>query len=99
MDGTTLGWRNLGRTNFHSSVSSDPDPLSSPSPFSTRAISVSGGTITSTATANLTSNVNRTTLDCSDGLFGGSNTNETTFNLTLKGKTMLIKANYMCHPS
>ena len=99
MDGGTLGWRNLERINLHTSVSSDLNPLSSPSPFRTRATSVSGGTITGIATANLTSNVNGTTLDCSDGLFGGSNTNVTTFNLTLKGKTMLMKANYICHPS
>lgn len=91
MNGSTLGWRNLGQTNFHSSVSSDLDPLSSPSPFSTRATCVSGGTITSIATANLTDDVNGTTLDCSDGSFVLSGTNITSYDLILKGKTMLMK--------
>ena len=91
MNGDTLGWRNLGQNRFHLSVSSNLVPLGSPSPFNTTVISVSGSTITSVATANLTSEVNRSTLDCSDGLFDNNNTNVTTFNLTLKGKTMLMK--------
>ena len=94
MNGGTLGWRNLERTSFHGSVSSNLDPLGSPSPFSSRATSVSGGTITGIATANLTSNVNGTTLDCSDGSFVLNGTDIASYDLILKGKTMLMKNYY-----
>ena len=100
MNGGTVGWRNLGLTNFHTSVSSNLDSLGQDNPFSTKATCDSGGNITSIATANLTSGVNGTTLDCSDGVFGPCeycNTNITSYNLILKGKTMLMKNDLIDH--
>ena len=90
MNGGTLGWRNLGLNNFHGSVSSGLDPLGSPSPFSTTATCIYGGIITSMATANLTIDVNRTTLDCSDGSFVLNGTDIASYDLILKGKTICL---------
>ena len=96
MNGNILGWRNLRKTSFHASVTPNPYPLGAPSPFSTRTIYNSGGTIASIATANLTSIVNGTTLDCSNGSFIHNGTIIISYDLILKGKVMLMKNNCYC---
>ena len=91
MNGSTLGWNHLGLAAFYPSVSSNLDPLGSPSPFNTASTCIFGGNITSIATANLTSNVNGTTLECSNGSFVLNGTEIVGYDLILKGKTMLME--------
>ena len=89
VDGSAIGWRNLGQTEFPASVSPNLVALGSPSPFSSRATCSFGGFIISIATANLTSAVDGSTLECSDGSFDLSGTTIASVDLSLKGIYLL----------
>ena len=90
VNGTVLGWRFGGASavgEFYNSLSgpTNPNPLGL-GPFSTRVTSVSGGIITSIATAsNLTRDANGVTLECSDGFFNSNSTDIISVTLPLQG--------------
>lgn len=79
-----VAWRNLGDDEPYNSFSNDFRSLGSTSPFSARATCYSNDIKTSIATANLTTAVNGSTLECADNLFFVAGRNITSINLSVK---------------
>ena len=87
VNGTALGWRYGGAAILYAAMDGNTSStLLGSGPFSTRVTNVSGGIITSIATAsNLTRDVNGMTLECSNGLFTSNVTEKENITLPLQG--------------